>query len=124
MESDKSKADVLVVDLDDTLFLHTFWTRLFFSISKFWHKLALKSESLNTKLAEDIHNRKVIILTARNLYGDKDIVTQNLRKHGIKYEEIILCPRNQIMMDWKKRELEKIERKYGTYFWIDDMKEL
>ena len=122
MENDRSKADVFVVDLDDTLFLHTFWTRLFFSISKFWHKLALRSEVLNRKLAADIRSSKVIILSSRNLNGDKELLEKKLKKYGIHYEEILLCPRNQVMMGWKREELAKIKGRYGSYFWIDDMK--
>lgn len=121
-QEDISKADVLVVDLDDTLLLHSFWTRLFFRISKFWHNLALKSEVLNKELAADIHARKVVILTSRNLDGDRVVLEKKLKNFGIKYEEILLCPRNKVMMGWKRQELEKIERKYGKYVWFDDMK--
>lgn len=122
MEADKSKANVLVVDLDDTLFLHTFWTRLFFAISKFWHKMALNTVVLNRELAGDIRSRKVVILSARNSEGDKAIMENKLKKFGIQSEEILLCPRNQVMMDWKKEELKKIKSRYGSYHWIDDMK--
>lgn len=114
--------DVVVVDLDDTLFIQSFWTRLFFKISKFWHRLALRRERLNKKLAEDISHRKVVILSARNLEGEKELLEGKLKKYKMKYEEIILCPRTMVFMDWKRKELEKISKKYGSYFWIDDMK--
>lgn len=122
MKDDKSSADVLVVDLDDTLFIQSFWTRLFFGISKFWHRLALRSETLNKSLAKDVANRRVVILTGRNLEGEKELLERKLKKYKVKYEEIILCPRTKILMDWKRKQLEKINKKYGTYFWIDDMK--
>lgn len=122
MKDEISTVDVLIVDLDDTLFIQSFWTRLFFGISKFWHRLALRSETLNKSLAKDIANRKVVILTGRNLEGEKELLERKLKKYKVKYEEIILCPRTKILMDWKRKQLEKINKKYGTYFWIDDMK--
>ncbi len=122
MKDDMSSVDVLVVDLDGTLFVHSFWTRLFFRISRFWHRMALRCETLNRGLARDISSRKVVILTGRNLDGDKEVLEAKLRKYGIKYEEIILCPRNRITMGWKRGELENIRKKYGTYRWLDDMK--
>lgn len=114
--------EVLVVDLDNTLFLHTFWTRFFFRISKFFHRLALISETLNRSLAESLRNKRVVILSGRNLEEEKDLFEQKLNKHNIKYDEIILCPRTKVTMDWKRKELEKIKEKYGNYFWMDDMK--
>ena len=122
MRDEMASADVLIVDLDDTLFIQSFWTRLFFRISKFWHKMALKCETLNRSLAEDIRNRKVVILSGRNLEEDKELLEAKLRKYKIKYDEIILCPRTKILIDWKRKQLEKIEKRYGTYLWIDDMK--
>ena len=121
-KNEMEEAEVLVVDLDQTLFLHTFWTRFFFTVSKLFHRLALKSEPLNKSLARDICNRKVIILTGRSLEGDKDILVRKLEKYNIKYDEIILCPRTEITMEWKKEKLEGIENKHGRYFWLDDMK--
>ena len=120
--SDKVSANVLVVDLDDTLFIHSFRTRLFFRISRLFHKLALRSVRLNRDLAEDIRGRRVIIMTGRNLDGDKEVVEAQLRRHKVEYESILLCPRMKLTMDWKRRELDSIEKKYGSYFWIDDMK--
>ena len=114
--------DVLVVDFDQTLFLHSFWTRLFFRVSKLFHILALRYEKLNKCLAEDIRNYRVVILTGRNRAWEKDLLKEQLRKHQVEYEEIILCPRMKVIMDWKRRELEEIEKKYGSYYWIDDMK--
>ena len=122
MKDEIASADVIVVDLDDTLFIQSFWTRLFFRISKFWHRLALRSETLNKSLAEDIRNRKVVILSGRNLEGDKELLEEKLKKFKIKYDEIILCPRTKIAMDWKRKQLEKISKKHGSYYWIDDMK--
>ena len=121
MKDEMASADVIVVDLDDTLFIQSFWTRLFFRISKFWHRLALRSETLNKSLAEDIRNRKVVILSGRNLEGDKELLEAKLKKFKIKYDEIILCPRTKIAMDWKRKQLEKISKKHGSYYWIDDM---
>lgn len=121
MKNEIASADVLIVDLDDTLFIQSFWTRLFFRISKFWHKMALKCETLNRSLAEDIRNRKVVILSGRNLEGDKQLLEAKLKKYKIKYDEIILCPRTKILMDWKRKQLAKISKKHGSYYWIDDM---
>jgi len=121
MRDEIASADVLIVDLDDTLFIQSFWTRFFFRISKFWHKMALKCETLNQTLAEDIRNQKVVILSTRNLEGDKELLEAKLKKCKIKYDEIILCPRAKILMDWKRRQLEQISKKHGSYYWIDDM---
>ena len=83
--------------------------------------MAQKSVKLNRRLAYSIKHKKVVILTARNRDWEQKSTLIMLRKHEIEFEEIIMCPRLKLTMDWKRAELKKIEDKYGSYYWIDDM---
>ena len=116
-------ADIIVVDLDDTLFIVSFWTHLLIKISKSLFRLGLKCEKLNRGLVDNIRNKKVIILSGRNSRWEKEISEKQLKRHNIRYEDLILCPRTEVIMDWKMKELKKIKKKYSNYFWIDDKNE-
>jgi hypothetical protein len=117
-----NKNKVSVVDLDGTLFLHTFFTRLFFGVSKFFHRLALISEKLNPIVANEIRGTTIVVLSGRS-YKDWDIFENKLSQAKLGCEWAELYDRDTLVKQWKREAITNLRREFGQLTWYDDEKE-
>ena len=112
----------VVCDLDHTLFRHSFLTKIFFTISSIFHRLALKNVDMDHSIFNAIHGKRVLILTGRDKDHDRKIIEKKLKKYDVKYTELMMCPRNELFLDWKLRELNKLKEHNPNLVWYDDEK--
>lgn len=111
----------LVVDLDGTLFKRNFWARFWYNLHLWCYKQSIRSQKIdgwtNTViLLNKYSKKKVIILTGRDERLYKEETLKQLKRHGIHYDEFIICPNSELVMDWKKKFIEKNDE------WLDDEK--
>jgi hypothetical protein len=116
-----SMKNVLVIDLDDTLFKVGRTTRFFFNLSKKIYRIGFRFEKLNHEMLEVIRQHDAsIILSARADDWMRDITLTQLEKHRITANKIILCPRNDLYMNWKKEIIKDLQKAYKDLIWIDN----
>jgi hypothetical protein len=113
--------NVLVIDLDDTLFKVGRTTRFFFNLSKKIFRIGFRFEKLNHEMLEVIrqHNTS-IVLSARADDWMRDITLKQIEKNGISVSKIILCPRNDLYMNWKRESIKELQKVYKDLIWIDN----
>ena len=117
------KSDIEVVcDLDHTLYRHPTITRVLFKISSFFHKLALKFVVIDKSVLKQIKGKKVVIMTGRDAVHDKKTITRNLERDGIHYEQLRMCPRFDLVLNWKIDFINKMKEKNQKLVWLDDDK--
>jgi hypothetical protein len=62
---------------------------------------------------------KIIILTGRCLEYDEGVVRRKLKRF-LDYDELILCPRGDLIKTWKTDMALKIATRHGGFEWYDD----
>jgi len=115
----------IIMDLDDTLFKHTWLSRFFWKLSQFFYKLGIRSEKRDGLLwfwlkGYKWHhpNSQIIILTGRNINFFEKITKEQLKRNNIDYEGLIMCSKNSLVLDWKKR----IVKNFKNVIWLDNEK--
>jgi len=112
------KKKIAVVDMDDTLAIPRKFTYYLWTISRLIFKLGILLQRRNDALFETLKEYdEIIILTARTEKYRK-ITEYQLKKFGITPQKIIFCPMNQVIYEWKKKELEKVGENFD---WFDDL---
>jgi hypothetical protein len=113
--------NVLVIDLDDTLFKVGRITRFFFNLSKKIFRIGFRFERLNHEMLEVIRQHDTsIVLSARADDWMRDITLKQIEKYGISVSKIILCPRNDLYMNWKRESIKELQKVYKDLKWIDN----
>lgn len=114
----QEKAQVTVFDLDNTLYLKTFWATFFYNLSHFFYKLSIRFEKFNKELFDSCKDR-VIILTGRNdrLYMND---TFEQLKNIVKPKDIILCPNDYLVIEWKKEQIRYLKKMFDVKWYDDD----
>ena len=113
------KRKIAVVDIDDTLAIPRKWTYYLWTIARWIFNVGRHLQKRNNALFESLKEYdEIIILTARTEKHRK-ITEYQLKKFGVKLDKIIFCPINQVIYEWKQRELEKIGKDVD---WFDNLK--
>jgi len=111
----------IVVDLDDTLFKRTWITRFFFWLSKFVYKLGINFERVNPRLLNVLKGFDVkVVLSGRADNWMREATLQQLESLVVQFDEIILCPRGKLYMDWKIRQVERLRKTFKNVVWLDN----
>ena len=118
-----SEKKTYVLDLDDTLFKVTKTSRFFFKLANRIFLLGFRFEKVNKGLLKEVRDKRVIILTGRADDWMKKITFKQLKKNGncvIFNDRIIMCPRGELYMNWKKEQVEKLKKEFPDLIWRDD----
>lgn len=110
----------IIVDLDGTLFLHTDYSKYLMKKSQELYELSLFKMDLNKELVKKLKGKEVFILTGRNEKYFNDATKEQLRDSGIKYKSIIICPKDRLVMNWKKEIVNHLKNKFKNVEWFDD----
>lgn len=107
-----------VVDLDDTLLLNTFFSRLLQGLSTRLHRWSFRFQKRNDAIAKLIPQSAIILTTrSKESFGAETI--GHLQRLGINYSELIMYPEQQIKDFWKRKNIEQI----SPDDWYDDREE-
>jgi Fe-S cluster biosynthesis and repair protein YggX len=111
---------LIVMDLDDTLFIRSSLTKFLFWLSNQIYKVGFIFEKLN-KTSFDLLKRyeRRIILTSRADNWMNEATLSQLRRHKVPFNSIIMCPRASLYREWKKKIIEEISKK-GGFTWVDN----
>jgi hypothetical protein len=111
---------LIVMDLDDTLFIRSSLTNFLFWLSNQIYKAGFIFERLN-KTSFNLLNRyeRRIILTSRADDWMNEATLQQLRRNKVLFDSIIMCPRGRMYREWKKKMIEEISKK-GGFTWVDN----
>ena len=110
----------VVLDLDKTLYKYKWYGIIFMRISQFFHDLALKAGRFDEGLYKKYENDEIIILTGRNDRFYSKTTLEQLKKDNVKYSKIYVCPKEDLVLRWKKQ----IVKKEKADIWLDDMSEI
>ena len=109
---------IAIVDVDDTLAIPRKLTYYLWTVARAIFNLGRHLQKRNNILFEKLKDYdEIIILTARTEKHRK-ITEHQLEKFGLNPSRIIFCPINQVIFEWKKKELEKL----GEHDWFDNLK--
>jgi len=117
----------IITDLDDTLFMNTRLSRFFIKISQFFFNFASNFQRLNPSLKKQLDSAdKVIILTSRGQWCKGSTIAE-LRKYGIKFDQLILPIRGDVYIKWKEEQVNGLmmilkARGYEVVWFDDEMK--
>lgn len=104
--------------MDETLLSTGKLARLLLVAAKILFKLSLLMQRPNRKLIEKLQEYdNIIILTARG-EGYRKITERQLRRHGIPYNQLIMCNYQSLIFRWKKAIVKEIKPRA----WIDDLR--
>jgi len=113
---------IAVVDMDDTLAIPRKLTYYLWTISRLIFKLGILLQKRNNSLFKTLKEYdKIIILTGRTERYRK-ITEYQLRKFGVKPDKIIFCPLNDVILNWKKSVVKRVEQTEGDIEWFDDLR--
>lgn len=113
----KAKKEVVVFDIDNTLYNNGLITRVLQRIAEYVFKLSFLLQRPNRKMLQKLNEYdKVIILSARSRDRYLSVTLRQFKKNGIKYDKIILFPERSIKLEWKK----KVTGSLGNVDWYDD----
>ena len=108
----------IIIDMDDTLFLSTDKSKALMKMSQYYYSLSLTQMVPNKEVLKKMKGKEVIILTGRNeKYFDEDTRKQ---LEGIKVKSIITCPKDRLVMEWKKDIVKHLKTKFPGTEWIDN----
>lgn len=111
---------VVIVDLDDTLFIRSKITKFFFKLSKLVFKTGVRFEKINLGLLKKLDEYDVkIVLTARANDWMRKVTLEQLSRWKIEIDGIIFCPRGKLYVEWKKEIISKLKKKHKDLVWID-----
>lgn len=107
-----------IEDLDNTLFYDSVISKLLKKLSRFFFRLSFRFQFINKNLSEVIEKNDITILTGRN-EDLEDITRKELERFGVEYKLLLLCPRKDIIMEWKQRNVKSLKQRGYTH-WYDD----
>lgn len=112
----------VVVDLDDTLFKRTRFSKFCFKLANKIFLLGLRSERIDRTLKRRLilDYDRIIILSGRADDWMKTVTLKQLKKHHIPANSVLLCPRGELYLRWKKEQVEKLREKYPDLVWEDN----
>jgi len=111
---------IAIVDMDNTLVLPTFLTRICWKLSQFFRQLGIKLENYNVALVNELRDYdKVYILTGRS-NSDVKLTLEQVRR-VIPNFSVEPKPSN-LILGWKKQTVNAIEKLYpeAEVTWYDD----
>lgn len=108
------------MDIDETLLISRKISKILSWISRQFFKLSLLTQSPNQELIKKLKEyEEVIILTARGVNYRK-FTEKQLRRHHIKYDDLIMCNYTYLVYQWKS----SVVQKFQPTIWIDDIKRI
>lgn len=110
----------VIVDLDGTLFLDTEYSKYLMKKSQDLYELSLFKMILNKELLKKLKGKEVFILTGRNEKYFDEATKEQLKDNGIKVSHIITCPKDRLVMEWKKDIVKHLINKFPKTEWIDN----
>ena len=111
---------LVVVDIDSTVVEEGRLSRFFFRLASFFQALGRGRQHPNRVLIEKLNSHsKVVVLTGRNA-KDLEFTKSQLRKAGLRFDDVICAPRRQIITSWKIDTVRRLASS-GQVVWVDDM---
>jgi hypothetical protein len=111
---------LVVVDVDGTVVEEGRLSRFFFRLASFFQALGRGRQHPDRELIRKLNSQsRVVVLTGRNA-KDLEFTKAQLRKAGLKFEEVICAPRREVLTTWKIETVRKMAAE-GQVVWVDDM---
>lgn len=106
--------------MDSTVVEEGRLSRFFFRLASFFQALGRRRQHPNRALIEKLNSHaKVVVLTGRNA-KDLEFTKIQLRKAGLKFDDVICAPRRRIINSWKIDVVRKLASS-AQVVWVDDM---
>ncbi|MDW8022449.1 MAG: hypothetical protein RMJ03_04700 [Nitrososphaerota archaeon] len=109
-----------VVDVDETLFISGFVSQLLRKAAAKLFKLSLAFQKPNKQLIEKLKEYDVVIVLTARGENYRSFTERQLKHHGVKFNQLVMCQYNKLIYLWKKGIIETIK----PCEWFDDIKQL
>ena len=111
---------LVVVDVDGTMVEEGTLSRFFFRLASFFQALGRGRQHPDKELIAKLNSQeRVVVLTGRDA-KDLEFTTAQLRRAGLRFDEIICAPRKEILTSWKIETVRKLASA-GAVVWVDDL---
>ncbi len=108
------------VDVDGTLMLEGRASRFFFRLASLFQALGRGRQHANRELVDRLATYgRIVVLTSRDV-RDIKFTSEQLKKAGLRFDEIVCAPRRDLLTRWKFETVTRIGANGGC-LWVDDM---
>jgi len=111
---------IAVVDIDDTLLSGGKLSRFFWRISLTSQRIGRRLQKVNRALLSELANYDTVIIVSGRDKTETTFTGNQLKRTGLKFDELICCPRKTMINNWKMSVVTSLGEK-RKIVWIDDI---